>query len=83
MFGSQSYDINTVIRTPIFEIQEIPPDSDISGDEPPDDPPVPNPVHEYDLIVGKRKFRTNIRVIALLITLISTFTGGAIKRRTH
>ena len=75
MFGSRIYD-NTVIKTPIFEIEEIPIDSGIPGDEPPDEP---NPVQEYEIRIRGRRFRANIRVIALLITLISTFTGGAIK----
>ena len=77
MYGSESYDINTVIRTPVFEIKEVPPDIS-RGDEPPD-PDEPNPVTEYELKVGKHKFNSNIRVIALLITLISTVTGATIK----
>ena len=76
MFGSQSYDINTVIRTPFFEIEEIPNDEP----PPPDEPPDENPVQLYrGRVKGFRWFTANPRVLALLITLISTFTGATIK----
>jgi hypothetical protein len=77
MYGSRIYR-NTVIKIGPFEIEEVPQDADILDDEPPD-PDEPNPVTEYDLTFGKHKFRANIRVIALIITLISTVTGATIK----
>ena len=76
MFGSQNYDINTVIRTPFFEIEEIPNDEP----PPPDEPPDENPVQLYrGRVKGFRWITANPRVLALLITLISTFTGATIK----
>ena len=73
-FGNQIYDINTVIRVGDFEIEEIPMDP-----PDPDDPDGPPPVQLYNFRWLGRQITANIRVIALIITLITTSVGAAIK----
>jgi hypothetical protein len=77
-FGNQFYDVNTVVRFGDFEIKEIP-----MGDLPdPPDPDDPDPNRQNQLYIFRwlrHQVTSNIRVIALIITLITTSVGAAIK----